>query len=132
MQVTSEMIDGIKYTKLYGWELAFKNIIQKIRGKEIKKLRRLALGRALERSIANSTAFLSCLVIFIMVEEINHDLTFLKIFSALEMFASIKKGLSEFNIGVSLYYEIKVVFDRFASIFNIKNKSMIQVDEESK
>ena len=48
------------------------------------------------------------------------------------MFASIKKGLADINIGVSLYYEIKVIFNRFANIFNIENKSMIQVNEESK
>ena len=48
------------------------------------------------------------------------------------MFASIKKGLADINIGASLYYEIKVIFSRFANIFNIENKSMIRVNEESK
>ena len=90
----------------------------------------MALGRAFERAIANATAFLSCLVIFVLAEEVNHDLTFSKIFSALEMFASIKFSLTIANIGVGLYFEIKVVFGRFASIFNIENKSMIQIDEE--
>jgi ATP-binding cassette subfamily C (CFTR/MRP) protein 4 len=31
VKVTTEVIEGIKYVKLYGWELAFKKIIQKIR-----------------------------------------------------------------------------------------------------
>lgn len=31
VKVTTEVIEGIKYVKLYGWELAFKKIIHKIR-----------------------------------------------------------------------------------------------------
>ena len=83
VQMTSEMIEGIKYTKLYGWELAFQKIIQNIREKEISKLSGLAFGRAAERALANATAFLSCLMMFIMAEEIYHNLTFVQIFSAL-------------------------------------------------
>ena len=35
VQITTELIEGIKYVKLYGWEMAFKKIIQDIREKEI-------------------------------------------------------------------------------------------------
>ena len=31
VQITTEVIEGIKYVKLYGWELAFKKIILNIR-----------------------------------------------------------------------------------------------------
>jgi hypothetical protein len=31
VEITTETIVGIKYVKLYGWELAFKKIIQDIR-----------------------------------------------------------------------------------------------------
>jgi ABC-type multidrug transport system fused ATPase/permease subunit len=31
VQITAETIEGIKYVKLYGWELAFKRIIQRVR-----------------------------------------------------------------------------------------------------
>ena len=31
VKITTEVIEGIKYVKLYGWELAFKRIIQNIR-----------------------------------------------------------------------------------------------------
>ena len=48
------------------------------------------------------------------------------------MFASIQKGLTDSNIAIGLYFEIKVIFDRFANIFNIENKSMIQIDQETK
>ncbi len=31
IQITTEVIEGIKYIKLYGWEIAFKRIIQNLR-----------------------------------------------------------------------------------------------------
>jgi ABC-type multidrug transport system fused ATPase/permease subunit len=31
VQITAETIEGIKYVKLYGWELAFRRIIQRVR-----------------------------------------------------------------------------------------------------
>ena len=85
----------------------------------------LALGRAFERALGNATAFLSCIIMFILVEEVYHDLNFVKIFSTLEMFASLKFLLMVTNMAVGLYFELKVVFGRFANIFNIENKSMI-------
>ena len=35
-------------------------------------------------------------------------------------------------MGIGLYYETKVTLNRFALIFNIEEKSMINVDEGSK
>ena len=35
VQITTEVIEGIKYVKLYGWELAFKKIILNIRSTEV-------------------------------------------------------------------------------------------------
>jgi hypothetical protein len=33
-------------------------------------------------------------------------------------------------MGIGLYYETKIILNRFAIIFNIEEKSMIRVDEE--
>ena len=35
-------------------------------------------------------------------------------------------------MGAGYYFQLVVVFERFASIFNIKEKRMIKIDEESK
>jgi len=34
--------------------------------------------------------------------------------------------------GVGFYYELHVVLERFSKVFNLKNKSMIQIDEDTK
>ena len=46
--------------------------------------------------------------------------------------ATLKRNLLLVNMGTGLYYELKVVFGRFASVFNIENKSMIEIDETLK
>ena len=79
--------------------------------------------------MAHATAFLSSLVMFLVAYSTDRDkLNFAIIFSTLEIFSSVRRNLALLNIGVGLYFEIKVVFGRFASIFNIKNKSMIEID----
>ena len=86
----------------------------------------MAFGRAFERAMAHATAFLSSLVMFIVAYNTDKDkLNFAIIFSTLEIFSSVRRNLALLNIGVGLYFEMKVVFGRFASIFNIENKSMI-------
>ena len=47
VELTTELIDGIKFIKFYGWEIAFKKIIKEIREKEIDAMKELAFGRSL-------------------------------------------------------------------------------------
>lgn len=35
-------------------------------------------------------------------------------------------------LGLGFYYEVSVVFGRFASIFSINNTSMVEIDPETK
>ena len=69
---------------------------------------------------------------FLMAAELNGTLTVPIIFSILEIMATLKRNLLLVNMGTGLYYELKVVFGRFASVFNIENKSMIEIDETLK
>lgn len=47
VETTSNVIDGIRFIKLYGWETAFQKIIKNIRELEIKSFKTLGLGRSL-------------------------------------------------------------------------------------
>lgn len=55
-----------------------------------------------------------------------------KIFSSLEVIFSFKFSIFMLSLGFGFYYEVKVVFTRFASIFNMKRTAMIEVDPETK
>ena len=47
VEIITEVINGIKFTKLYGGENAFKKSIFKLRQKEIYYLKKVALGRSI-------------------------------------------------------------------------------------
>ena len=105
VQITTELIEGIKYVKIYGWELAFKKIIHGIREQEIGELKSLAFGRAFERAMAHGTSFLTSLIIFIFADIMDSNkLNYALIFSTLEIFSSVRRNLTWLNIGVGLYF----------------------------
>jgi ATP-binding cassette, subfamily C (CFTR/MRP), member 1 len=104
VQLTTETIEGIKYVKLYGWETAFKRIIEKVREKEIEGLKRVAFGRSIDRSLAYVIGFISTFVMYVLAYEVNNALTFTIIFSTLEIMASLKQRLTSWILGIGLYY----------------------------
>jgi len=87
--------------------------------------KRLSVGRSLERAIADSIGLWASLVIFVAAHYVQTELTLSKIFSTLDIIINFKMSISILASGLGFYYEVKVVFERFASVFNIENVSMI-------
>jgi hypothetical protein len=71
-------------------------------------------------------------LMYIVAHYTDNELSFPKIFSSLEVIFAFKFSIFMLGLGLGFYYEVIVVFARFASIFKIENKSMIQIDEETK
>lgn len=132
IQTTSEVIEGIKFVKLYGWEIAFKRIIQGLREMEISNYRRLSFGKSLERALSNFVGIASGFLMYIVAHYAGTHLSIPKIFSTLEVIFAFKYSIFMLGVGLGFYYEVKVVFERFASIFSIKRTSMIEIDPETK
>lgn len=82
-------------------------------------------GLFIDRALAYIIGFICIIVMFVLASEVYHTLSFIAIFSSIEMMTTVKKKLTGWTQAMSLYYELKVVFERFASVFNIENKSMI-------
>ena len=87
--------------------------------------KRLSVGRSIDKAIGNSIGFWAVLVMFVATHYAQTDLTLSQIFSTLDIIINFKVAIFIFDIGLDFYYEVKVVFARFASIFNIENVSMI-------
>ena len=133
IKMTTEIIEGIKFIKLYGWEIAFRRIIQRLRHQEIVYLKRLAFGRSIERALGISIGFFSGLVIFILAQYFNErKIGIVEIFTCLEMVSSFKVTILNLGSGLALYYEIKIILNRFSNILNIENIAMNQINEETK
>ena len=92
------------------------------------QLRKLAFGRSIDRACACVISVLSAFTIYVLAANLNDILSVAVIFATLEMMACLRKKLTCFVQGIAMYYEMKVVFNRFAKIFNIKSKSMIEID----
>lgn len=62
----------------------------------------------------------------------NTGLDLAKIFSCLEVIFSFRYSIFMLIMGVGFYYEVSVVFGRFANIFSIKNVSMVEINPVTK
>jgi ATP-binding cassette, subfamily C (CFTR/MRP), member 4 len=129
VQLTAEMIDGIKYVKFNGWERAFQQLIRKSRDVELSEFKYLAFGRAIERALGNTISFIAALVM-IIVAAYTTGLNVPKLFSVHEMAGLLKATVLCMVLGIALYYETTIVFTRFSVIFNIPEIAMIQKELE--
>ena len=50
----------------------------------------------------------------------------------MELMVTTRLLVFELGMAIGFYYELKVIFKRFANIYNIKDKRMIQISEISK
>jgi hypothetical protein len=69
---------------------------------------------------------------FLVAHYSGTDLAITKIFSSLEIIFSLKFAIYMFNNALDFYYQIKVTFERFVNIFNIKRIAMAHIDFETK
>jgi hypothetical protein len=95
---------------------------------EIQNYRRLSFGKSLERAISNFIGIASGFLMYLVAHYTGTGLTMPKIFSTLEVIFAFKYSIFMLGVGLGFYYEVKVVFQRFASIFSIKRTAMIQID----
>ena len=106
VKLCTEMIEGIKFIKLYGWEIAFKAIIQVLRKKEIRKFIKLGLVKSFERALANTMAFWSGFVCFLVAHftEEGNPLTTANILSTIEILITMRFSLFLFGVGMGFFF----------------------------
>lgn len=112
VKVCTEIIEGIKFIKLYGWEIAFKHIIQALRKEEIRDYIKLSFGRSLERSLGNiaaSSAGFTCFIVMDLTGE-GTGLSTAKIFSTMELMVTLRLLVFFMGIAISFYYEMRIIF----------------------
>ena len=67
IKLCTEIIEGIKFIKLYGWETAFKKIIQTLRKEELRNYMWLSFVRSIECALGRSSAFIAGIVCFLVL-----------------------------------------------------------------
>lgn len=71
VKTTTEVIEGIRFVKLYAWEIAFNKMIGFLRENEISKNIRVYLNQSFERAISNTSSNWAVLVTFIVIHFTN-------------------------------------------------------------
>jgi ATP-binding cassette subfamily C (CFTR/MRP) protein 4 len=132
VKTTGEVIEGIRFIKLYAWEIAFNKIIGKLRSIEIAKYMKIYLGQSFDRALSNSTIYWGMIICFVLMHFTGVGLDSSKIFSTVELMTFIKVNLFLAAMGISYIYELKVLFKRFADIYTVENVVMKKIDETTK
>ncbi|XP_042910121.1 ATP-binding cassette sub-family C member 8 isoform X2 [Parasteatoda tepidariorum] len=71
LKKTTELLQGIKLLKLYGWETVYAHLVQKIRNKELKILRSDAVCVAFNTFITQTSSIIVTLVTFSLYSKIE-------------------------------------------------------------
>lgn len=120
IQLTSEVIQGIKFIKMYGWEIAFEKIIHKHRENQIKNQKRYRAFKILEKSLGVFVGIASGFVVFVLSHYFETGLSTVKLYACLELAFALNNSVNDTSATIGIYYELKLVFERFASILEIK------------
>ena len=99
--------------------MLFRRKMTTLRSKEITEYYKLALGRSLDRALGLWIGDVTVFTMLIIFYYVHGTLEWPLMFSTLEIMMSLRMSTLLLIMGVSFYYEVKVVFERFASIFNI-------------
>lgn len=82
--------------------------------------------------MSNFIGIASGVITYVVAHYVGTELSMAKIFSSLEVIFAFKFSIFMLGLGLGFYYEVKVVLDRFASIFKIERTAMVQVDPHTK
>ncbi|KAL4478039.1 hypothetical protein ABPG72_013478 [Tetrahymena utriculariae] len=130
VKVFAEMIEGIRIIKMYGWEQAFNQAINKLREKEVKNTLYAYILQYIEQTVSlNGPVFIAliCLIIceFTKSVEVNTALIFYTIELINLMSSIIMKYIGQF---MNFIQDFKILFNRLISILAIENVQMKCID----
>ncbi|CAD8054070.1 unnamed protein product [Paramecium primaurelia] len=132
LKLTNELIEGIRLIKMYAWEQAFHKMISIMRKKEYICLLKISFRSVFDRLFSLISQVWSSFVFFVILYYGGYR----KTMSVAEMISTIQL-LTFFKIscvfmvsyGIQSVIHIKVSFTRMATILNIQNSEMTNLDK---
>ena len=121
---TTELVDGIRPLKLYGWEVAYTKRIFEIRGKEIGKRRIFGLIRASNMSTFLVAQGLACLVTFGSYSLMGNAPDSKVVFSALSLLMSTQFYLTViFPYAMEMFSTYQAGSQRISRLLRLNEKN---------
>ncbi|KAL4437733.1 hypothetical protein ABPG74_012408 [Tetrahymena malaccensis] len=123
IKLINEIIEGIRIIKIYGWEEAMKNIINKIRSEEVQLNIKAYAFQFVERALSSSVILFSLSLTYIIIYyQGSFTLNIATIFSTIQTLSYLKINVIQFyGQGFSYIFELQIFLKRFIDIFNIKD-----------
>ncbi|XP_054155704.1 multidrug resistance-associated protein 1-like [Oppia nitens] len=121
LNITNEILNGIKIIKLYAWELPFMSIVSKLRDQELLKAKHLYYVFAVLYVMSYMCPMICHLVIFSLYLGLKfaEQLTAEKIFFSISLMSVFKEILSKLSYVYNTVGIMYVTFKRFNDFLNL-------------
>lgn len=128
IKLTDEMLEGIRIIKMYGWDIYFKQLIQKTRKKEERLLTKLGYAEYFGgHMMARLTPALGSFLIFITYGLMDNTLTADKVYSTIILLSLLRNSVVMFaSMAFKFAIETNLTFQRIIQLLEIKE---IETDE---
>ncbi|CCU77293.1 ABC transporter/ABC Transporter [Blumeria hordei DH14] len=94
ISLTQEILQAVRFVKLFSWECAFLNQLQRIRNREVHAIQTLLSIRNALNTTSMSLPIFASMLAFITYSLTNHNLEPAKVFSSLALFNSLRMPLN--------------------------------------
>ncbi|RNA42720.1 multidrug resistance-associated 1 [Brachionus plicatilis] len=112
IKMTNEVLSGIKVLKLYGWELSFRNLIDKIREKELDIFYRNGIYNVFIKFSFEISSFVVALASFIVYIVTGNNLNASTAFVSLTLFNTMRFPLIMFPNVITMLIQANVSMTR--------------------
>ncbi|XP_065413698.1 ATP-binding cassette sub-family C member 5 isoform X4 [Chrysemys picta bellii] len=126
VQKMNEVLNYIKYIKMYAWVKAFSQNVQKIREEERKILERAGYFQSITVGVAPIVVVIASVVTFSVHMILGYDLTAAQAFTVVTVFNSMTFALKVTPFSVKSLSEASVSVDRYKSLFLMEEVHMVK------
>jgi ABC-type multidrug transport system fused ATPase/permease subunit len=125
VSLTQEILQAVRFVKYFGWESAFLNRLEEIRGREVSAIQVLLAIRNAINAVSMSLPIFASMLAFITYSLTNHDLNPAYVFSSLALFNSLRLPLN------LLPMVIGQVTDAWSSVQRIQEYLLSEEQDEN-
>lgn len=115
VQLTNEVLQGIRLIKCYGWETFYLHRIGGLREEEVKAIRKSMIALCLLICIFHSVPVIAVVLSFITYSLTGHDLNIPTIFAALQLFNLIRLPLLMLPVALSSLSSTLIALNRMSN-----------------
>ncbi|XP_007571988.1 multidrug resistance-associated protein 5 [Poecilia formosa] len=130
VRLMNEILGCIKFIKMYCWEDAFSQNVQKVRSEERGILERAGVVQSLTVGVAPIVVVIASVCTFTLHMALGYDLTAAEAFTVVAVFNSMTFALKVTPLAVRSLSEGAVAVSRFQRLFMMEDREMILAKTE--